>query len=502
MKQIKLFSKVWISCILILSSIHSIGQNIKHLNAFKGVLVNLSDDSQIKPIIESSLRKRGYNVVRLESMDCDVAVLEIYTYSSPNSLNCGKMGIRIKDCLGNLVADIGRIQTINAICNYPYTCCFDRYGQVFERYLRRNNVRFNYNPQLYVVPIEQEAVQFEEFDITDESSVREYFDNTELDDIQGIWRSATDPAMPSYKLIILKEGFDYNGFVLEKQGLFQVGVKKFSLESTAVESIFTMSWTMGDLKTNKTSLAAYEDGVITFKIDDEDKALYKLYPKLQIEKPALRGEEEWLGNGSGVLVDDRGYVLTNYHVIEDANKIAIVVEDEKNKKEVTAEVFATDPINDLAILQIKDEKYSPFGEINYSIDWNTVDIGLSVYALGYPLALDVMGEELKVTDGIISAKSGFDGDIRTYQISAPIQNGNSGGALFTEDGILTGITSSGLDKSVADNVSYAIKISYAKNLLELIPDWEYKKAPPYNPNQNKVEVIKNLSHSVVLVKVK
>ena len=230
--------------------------------------------------------------------------------------------------------------------------------------------------------------------------------------------------------------------------------------------------------------------------------MYKLYPKLHIKDPTSKGEKDWLGNGSGILVDNRGYVLTNYHVIEDANEISIVIEAQESKEEMTAEVLAKDAINDLAILQIKDEKYLPSERINFSINWNTVDVGIPVYALGYPFALGIMGEELKVTDGIISAKSGYDGDIRTYQISAPIQNGNSGGALFTEDGVLTGITSAGLDKSVADNVAYAIKIGYAKNLLELIPNWEYKKISPYKSNQNKGEIIKSLGRSVVLIKVK
>lgn len=88
--------------------------------------------------------------------------------------------------------------------------------------------------------------------------------------------------------------------------------------------------------------------------------------------------------------------------------------------------------------------------------------------MGYPMS-DVLGEEVKVTDGIISSKSGYEGDIATYQISAPIQPGNSGGPLFDKDGNLVGITSSGIDKRVAENVGYAIKSSYILNIIDSAP---------------------------------
>ena len=80
--------------------------------------------------------------------------------------------------------------------------------------------------------------------------------------------------------------------------------------------------------------------------------------------------------------------------------------------------------------------------------------------------MSIMGDEIKFTDGRISSKTGYMGDLSTYQISAPIQPGNSGGPMFNEHGDIVGITSSGLNKQVADNVNYAIKSSYLINLIE------------------------------------
>jgi S1-C subfamily serine protease len=83
-----------------------------------------------------------------------------------------------------------------------------------------------------------------------------------------------------------------------------------------------------------------------------------------------------------------------------------------------------------------------------------------------------MGEDIKFTDGKISAKTGIEGDITTYQISVPIQPGNSGGPLFDSKGNLVGITSSALnrEKFNAENVNYAIKATYLKNLIDVMPE--------------------------------
>ena len=113
-----------------------------------------------------------------------------------------------------------------------------------------------------------------------------------------------------------------------------------------------------------------------------------------------------------------------------------------------------------------------------------------------------MGKEIKVTDGMISSKSGFDGDITTYQITAPIQGGNSGGPLFDKKGNLLGINSSGLNKQIADNVGYTIKSSYILNLIDVLP--KTLDLPSSNKLESLplTEQIKEISKYVVLIKVK
>ena len=86
---------------------------------------------------------------------------------------------------------------------------------------------------------------------------------------------------------------------------------------------------------------------------------------------------------------------------------------------------------------------------------------MGVFVLGYPL-VDTMGEEIKLTTGVVSSRSGFQGNPSQYQISAPVQPGNSGGPLFNDNGELIGIVSA--KHTGADNVSYGVKLSYLVDL--------------------------------------
>ena len=175
----------------------------------------------------------------------------------------------------------------------------------------------------------------------------------------------------------------------------------------------------------------------------------------------------WKGNGTGFFVSSQGFIATNYHVIEGASVIQANFTRNGKAESYLAKVVATDPQNDLAIIQIDDASFHAVPEPPYGLLSRTIDTGSEVFALGYPMA-DVMGTEVKFTDGKISSKSGIQGDVRVYQISVPIQPGNSGGPLFDMQGNVVGITSSGLNRDYfkSENVNYAIKVSYLKHLME------------------------------------
>ena len=115
------------------------------------------------------------------------------------------------------------------------------------------------------------------------------------------------------------------------------------------------------------------------------------------------------------------------------------------------------------ILKIEDNQFSGFGTIPYGVSSKMADVGESIFVLGYPLT-QTMGDEIKLTDGLISSRTGFQGDIANYQMSAPVQPGNSGGPMFNSKGNVIGIVCA--HHAGAENAGYAIKISYLKLLIE------------------------------------
>ena len=205
--------------------------------------------------------------------------------------------------------------------------------------------------------------------------------------------------------------------------------------------------------------------------------------------------------GSGIIFSTSGYILTNHHVIDNSNKFVVELNSPTGKLNYKAELVIQDKENDLAVLKIKDEGFISLPSINYSFkDNGGVDVGGSVFTIGYPHALSGMGKEAKFTDGKVSSKTGYNGSINSFQTSIPVQPGNSGGPVFNDNGQLIGVINATFRE--ADNVSYAIKLNYIKNLIELLND---KVDLPNNTSINTLpleEKLKILTNYVVLVKTK
>ncbi len=217
--------------------------------------------------------------------------------------------------------------------------------------------------------------------------------------------------------------------------------------------------------------------------------------------PGDTSTESWAGSGSGFFISRTGHIATNYHVVDGMTKFQVEYYQNGKKYTYPAKVISTDPSNDMAIIRIDHKDFTRIPEIPYKFATRTKEVGTDVFTLGYPLTF-LMGEEIKYTRGEISAKSGFQGDIRTYQISVPITNGNSGGPLFDYDGNIVGITSSGLRKDIADNVNYAIKAIYLQTLIDACQENIELPTGIDLTGKSKPEIIKALQGFVVLIKVK
>lgn len=173
-------------------------------------------------------------------------------------------------------------------------------------------------------------------------------------------------------------------------------------------------------------------------------------------------------SGTGFFLNKDGYIITNYHVVENAidGNIKVTNINGYNNKSFGVEVLVTDKQNDLAILRITDSAFSLLSDMPYTFKFNTSSIGEDCFVLGYPL-ISSMGKDIKLTNGIISSRTGYDGNVAQYQISAPVQAGNSGAPLFDKDGNIIGVIQA--KHSLAENAGYAIKASYIRNLIDLLP---------------------------------
>lgn len=180
------------------------------------------------------------------------------------------------------------------------------------------------------------------------------------------------------------------------------------------------------------------------------------------EPPTPPPEQLVRGLGSGVIVTDDGYILTNHHVIDGAQQIEVELQGSRT---ITAKLIGSDPPSDLAVLKIDDGGLSPLA----LADSDKVQVGDIVLAIGNPLGI---GQT--VTLGIISAKSRrtglSDGSFEDFlQTDAPINRGNSGGALINGNGELVGINSQILSPSGGSiGIGFAIPSNMARDVLDQI----------------------------------
>jgi S1-C subfamily serine protease len=165
--------------------------------------------------------------------------------------------------------------------------------------------------------------------------------------------------------------------------------------------------------------------------------------------------------GSGVIVAEQGYILTNNHVIDGADEIAVMLPDGKVAE---ARVVGTDPEADLAVLQVASKKLQPI----VFADPASVQVGDIVLAVGDPF-----GVGQTVTQGIVSATGRNRLGINTFenfiQTDAAINPGNSGGALVNTAGHLIGINTAIYSRSGgSQGIGFAIPVSLARQVMEQI----------------------------------
>jgi len=197
--------------------------------------------------------------------------------------------------------------------------------------------------------------------------------------------------------------------------------------------------------------------------------------------------------GTGFAISSNGYIITNYHVVAGAD--SLYVQNNKGEAYKASSIFE-DVSSDLAILKIADSTFKS-QPLPYALKPQTMNLGEEVFTLGYPRDEVVYGK------GYISAQTGFNGDTVAYQVSIPVNPGNSGAPLIDNEGNIVGIITG--KQTTSDGIAFAVKAAHLKRLLEEMPkeklsrkEWTRKN---HLETMTRVDQIKRMEDFVYMVKV-
>lgn len=346
----------------------------------------------------------------------------------------------------------------------------------------------------------QDANLHWEKDNRNETDFKNYYQNnlSTLDDIEGIWSvngtSVVDGSYrqdePNYATVAIirdttNSNRDYYEVVLSGDNWLPHTItahfQKGSYENLYISKQFSYdgSYSMYNFTIDKNGvLRASKNEILQGRQFYTEIYYVKIFPKFSDKNfESNKKSTSQKTSGSGIIVSEGGFVITNYHVIEDANKIEIVIPEKNTIK--TATVKIKDSKNDIAILEISNFSYSSYFSqpIPFVLaDINTIKVGEEVFTLGFPLG-DIMGANSRLSNGRINSLYGLQDDPRLFQISNPLQPGNSGGPLFNSKGELVGLVVSSLNAKyfyenvgvIPQNVNFAVKSTYIQNLISMMP---------------------------------
>ncbi len=317
-----------------------------------------------------------------------------------------------------------------------------------------------------------------------------------IDEKEGIYEVIQVGQTIKYTVGIKKYLNDYNIIYLASDAIstWKTGDIKGYLMETGNSNAYMVKWYALNKSEFENVIATYENGVweLLFSGTPTQLSLLKTFPT--ISDPEYNVIRYGKTTGTGFALHPSGLIVTNYHVIENGKSIKIRGIKGDFNATFDAKVLISDRTNDLAILKV--EGISELGSLPYGFRNNVADVGENIFVLGYPL-LSTMGDEIKLTNGIVSAKSGFMGDVTSYQVSAPVQPGNSGGPLFDTQGNLIGvINAKHLD---AENATYGIKSNYLANLIQSLdtpPILKWNNVISNKPLSQQVQEIKKFVYII------
>lgn len=259
----------------------------------------------------------------------------------------------------------------------------------------------------------------------------------------------------------------------------------------------------GKEKGNKRLDLLTEQSEIDEFFKDESYFLRKRQLEEDITNPIADLPEELIQTrpkqGTGFLISEEGYILTNFHVIDNANKVLVMGINGDYSTTFQAIVIAVDRLTDQALLKV-ESKIVSFQEPPYRFANSKSTIKAEpVFALGYPI-MELMGEEIKITEGIINSNKGIKNSISEMQFSAPVQPGNSGSPLINMNGEVIGLISAKIDPLIAESAAYALKSNYIKTFLSEAIDFKSTNTENSLNGKELTELVRIFSDFIYIIK--
>jgi serine protease Do len=332
-------------------------------------------------------------------------------------------------------------------------------------------------------------------------------DEKNMDAIEGIW--TTDDG--TYEIAIIKNtfndnpGYDFIGIITNAVAKeWKCGQLKALFKKTADSKLYPGIWYWRDRQDDAVGFRMASRTEIKYTLsgtllrDPTSSSLIRVYPTVSDEKdPSIDQNTVSSGTGFAICPD---LIVTSYHVIAQRPNIQVTSMDGTVSK---GSVVVKDIANDLALIKVSTgTTFSPV-PLGKPCDAKS---GGKVFTIGFPLTNE-LGSNAKIGEGIINSLTGIDDDPRMYQISIPIQPGNSGGPLLDDKGNVIGIVAATLNNkylfffkdAIAQNVNFAVKTNYLDNMLAVLPGQPQPTQGKGDTVMDATQILETVRKSIVFV---